>query len=271
MTTPSTPLNHSNDKYIVVIGYNEYGDLGRNHTNNIHQLEYSINRKQISSIHCGYRFYIYRDHMGNYYASGANKCGECGINDTAKGKISKKTKLKFDANQKIKKIFTSTRGSATFWLTQQNQIYAHGSNYFCKLGASKENTNYMEPHLITTPITAKEEVIDIQTAFGYSLILCHNVIDTSLTVWGWMRGQNGLMIPNDICALIHMFYGIQSSVYATLKSGDGGNGLGREATKMGTALESNHKMFWRPISTLEQAQIVQIRTGFHLFITLSCE
>eukprot|EP01083_Nonionella_stella_P240897 841712_1 len=258
---------HSTDSYIIVIGHNRYGELGLSNKDESNQLQYMTNEMNITGIHPGYRFTIYRDGNDNYFACGSNENGECGIGEDPYLKmVLKPTKLGLNALD-IQRVFTSTRGSGVFWLSNSNKLYANGSNYLYKLGAPKENHYYFQPQFVKS-IPSNDHVVDIQTAFGYSLVLCHHPIRRDLIINGWLRRNiHHDIVPYDLIVLIQMFYGIISTLYATIKSGDGGNGLG---TDSGYILARND-IYWKRIETLRNAQIVKIRTGsaHSLFLDIS--
>eukprot|EP01083_Nonionella_stella_P135526 412264_1 len=265
---------HSTDSYIIVIGHNRYGELGLSNKDESNQLQYMTNEMNITGIHPGYRFTIYRDGNDNYFACGCNENGECGIGEDPYLKmVLKPTKLGLNALD-IQRVFTSTRGSGVFWLSNSNKLYANGSNYLYKLGAPKENHYYFQPQFVKS-IPSNDHVVDIQTAFGYSLVLCHHPIRRDLIINGWLRRNiHHDIIPCDLIILIQMFYGIMSTLYATIKSGDGGNGLGSDSLpiwQQTNPLQARMDTYWKRIETLQNAQIVKIRTGsaHSLFLDIS--
>eukprot|EP01084_Bolivina_argentea_P016240 30418_1 len=217
------------------------------------------NDMKIKHIHTGYRFTIYCDEQDNYFACGYNENGECAL-DIHDEKICKLTTINYfkHANIKIKNIFTNPRGSGIFWVSEDNKIYSNGSNYLFKLGLQKENANYYKPQLVKH-ISPKQNVISIQTAFGYSIILCHDTINVDLITKGWLRKNIIKRIPKELVILIRLYYGIISHLYATRKSGDGGNGLGPNMLPIWT--KKIDGVYWNQIKTLSNKQIIKIKTG----------
>eukprot|EP01084_Bolivina_argentea_P207837 354521_1 len=160
---------------MYVIGRNKHGEFGFKNRSNIstwtpHNQHVGIN---IINVACGNGYNIFVDNNGNYFAAGNNSHGECSVGKQHKFITTLSTIPMFQNKQiRIKNVFTSITGSTTFWLTHHNQIYGSGWNNQFQLGIKKTQTKKeTTPVLINNLIDLNIDIVDIKSAFNYSLCL----------------------------------------------------------------------------------------------------
>eukprot|EP01084_Bolivina_argentea_P292921 503721_1 len=160
----NTPDINTNSLY--VIGCNFCGELGLNHQENVTRLT-EHNKHGIKNVVGGYMYRIYIVSNGNYWSSGCNYSGQCGVG-TKEQYLPKLTPITYFQQNKITitKVCASHSGSCTFWISDKNKVYGNGSNAHNQLGIEDTNNRYQPvliPHL--------NEIIDILSASRYSIAL----------------------------------------------------------------------------------------------------
>eukprot|EP01084_Bolivina_argentea_P002892 5382_1 len=200
--------SESTPKHILLLGNNEHNDMTLQYDN----ISYAPDIRQICS---GNGYTIYCNHeKQEYYACGNNRQGQCGI-DGIKIKLGNNEYLKpakidnlsfsainyFKHNRiRIKKVCTNVVGSCTFWISENNKLYANGDSCGYKLGTEMESCLY--PYLIQD----LKDVIDVKSNPTLSMALCG--MDSCFIVIGFARNViDDTFIPNDIWKLISAFYG----------------------------------------------------------------
>eukprot|EP01084_Bolivina_argentea_P070246 127720_1 len=193
---------------------------------------------QIRKIHTGNNYNIYTDNNQNYWASGANKNGQCAVGKSQKT-INSMTKIDyFEKNHiNIKNVFVNISGCCTFWISNTNILYGNGWNKHMQLGISTSKS------VINTPIVipnAPKDIIDIKSAFNYTLILLQNgqVLSTSFSKYGGhghsqkkQQGFNQINIHRKITKIAagyyhSLFLDINGNVWCCGKNNVGQCGLG---------------------------------------------
>ena len=119
----------------------------------------------------------------------------------------------------LTEICTNVCSNSTFWITNDNKLYANGNNYHYQLGLNSRSNTYM-PRLDPTILNP----IDVQCAYYYSIALCTNYVDTIVLFWYRKCLKNDKIIPIDIFDLLISFCE-NNCVYSTGYNRYGGSAL----------------------------------------------
>eukprot|EP01083_Nonionella_stella_P154080 495992_1 len=177
---------------VHVVGRNAFGEFGIGHKRSVPKIIPLNNNNafNIRGIKCGYGYNIYIDTNSNYFVAGNNQHGECGVQDQNENYIVNPQRFQFFSNQQIeiKHVFASFSGCVTFWVTQNNKIYANGWNNKDQLAIKNQgkNTSYKEPILLRNLTDMQLNIVDIKCAVNYSLCLTSNgkVYATAFSKYG---------------------------------------------------------------------------------------
>eukprot|EP01084_Bolivina_argentea_P026977 50146_1 len=190
--------------------------------------------------------------------------GECDACITAASSIGPVRSTFFDTNNiQISKICANVCGKAVFWISNKDKVYINGGNKYNKFDCSTHQIHDMNiPQLITIDNAPYNRIIDMQSAFDYSLVLCTISSDTVLKISAsWYQSSH---IPNDIIVMITIFIKT-NQVYSTEYCEYGGNGQGALNNEL---FVPGQRVKWRRIDTFKDKNITKIRCGnFHsLFV-----
>eukprot|EP01084_Bolivina_argentea_P303721 524445_1 len=156
----------------------------------------------------------------------------------------------FLKTHKIKKICANVSGYSTFWITENNEIYAHGLNVYQQLGFDHNMVNRWNCRVIMPSIVKYFSnfggIKDIQCSSKYTLVLCSFNKQVANTICFHL--YNRIAIPVDILNLIVLFCGI-NGVYTTDFSH---NGESKQINGDG----------WRPINVFTDKNIIKITSGY---------
>eukprot|EP01084_Bolivina_argentea_P036067 66752_1 len=201
-------------QFVYVIGYNEYGELGiknKKATFTLTSWNKHNKRIKIKSIHCSIDTIIFRDYKNNYFVTGNNIFGQCGINTFKPIKITQPKQITYfkQHNIIIIKICTNISSQCVFWITNKHQAYAHGRNQYYQLGLGDKNDR-IYPEIIKH-LTG---IIDIECANKYSIAICNisNIVPIILKYW--LSDNINVNIPQDMIQLTQMFCDI-NEIYKT--------------------------------------------------------
>eukprot|EP01084_Bolivina_argentea_P195326 335113_1 len=172
----------SSTSNLYVIGRNDNGQLGLNHTKDIKSLIQHTVDINIDEVHTGnqHTIFITSDHDADhqYYASGNNEHGQCPINDCSEI-INYFAPVEYFStlNIKINKIFCSTNSNSVFWCGVKDDIYANGKNDKYQLGmeeeeledSDNEETNKSKPDRVI----ALRNIKDIKSGDNHSVAIDH--------------------------------------------------------------------------------------------------
>eukprot|EP01084_Bolivina_argentea_P019174 35656_1 len=144
----------------------------------------SLSLYKIKRIYMGNNYCICSDGNQNFWAAGNNKNGQCAVNKSAK--IINFTQIDYFKTNKIeiKNVYVNTSGNCTFWLTTDDILYGNGWNKHIQLGLP---ISYGSKIITPIPIrSAPQHIVDIKSAFNYTLILLENgnVLSTPFSVYG---------------------------------------------------------------------------------------
>ena len=250
---------------IFFIGMNDKCEFGLNDASSFEQLQPCSNTS-MTKIYCGYSYNIFSDdNLTNIWASGANDCGETGVGKPNMSDIMTYTPIEyFKQNQiDIKKICVNVTGSISFFISQQNKLYASGKKVKMILGMLhgieyySTDTKYhaYEPMYIPD----LQNVIDAQscdTYKDYCIALCSSDDEKILKIiQNWSRMYN---TPQDIISLLVLFTK-STAVYATT------NHRGTGHTIFG---ELGDEIGWNKVQFFDDKNIIKIAvgSGFTLFL-----
>ena len=156
---------------VFYVGYNGYGELGVNHTQNVQELT-QIPNKLVNKVISSNAYSIWSDdEYKNIFATGYNIEGQCAIGSFSRNvKTFQPIKYFQENNIKINKIFINLAGKCTFFITDQGQLYGCGSNAKQQLGLglTDSSNRYSVPQLISQ----LSNVIDIKSCFQCNIALC---------------------------------------------------------------------------------------------------
>eukprot|EP01083_Nonionella_stella_P187399 688457_1 len=205
------------------------------------------------TIYCNYE-------TQEFYAEGDNTYGVCAIPKRTRYKGGKHGQYLLRSinyfrihNIKISKCCTNITSKCTFWITQNNQIYANGKNDAYQLGIASTQHQFV-PCIIEDLRDVQSTVVDIKSNMIESVALCR--MDIEVIVNGYCR-TNHIGIAQqmmDVKQLIGRFHGVVGSVlYHTQdRTVDISNGYG----------------MWKEITDLHGKDIVQIDCCNEFFLFL---
>eukprot|EP01083_Nonionella_stella_P042546 114876_1 len=206
---PRATTKHKNGMehmHIYVIGYNQFGELGLKHTKCVTTLtSWTKHNKsiEVKSIHCTMDTIIVIDHHYNIWVAG---CAQY-FGNPKETIITKCEQITFFKGNKIKiiGICSNVSSNCVFWISDQHQAYAHGSNQYYQLGLGDKIDRHSP--VFVDSITG---VIDVQCAAKYSIALCNVSIVVPYIIQHWARWK----LPDNIILSIQMFCDM-NEVYQT--------------------------------------------------------
>ena len=215
--TQTTPARYARTIETKIVG------SGQNHCDQLSWMfDENCNDFNIGFVSQGQNYCILGNHQTQiYYGCGNNCYGQLGIGQTSEMHIKFAKIIYFKQNGiNIKKVFVNNCSSSTFWVTNDNKIYAHGSNKGCQLGITD---NYPRIIYYYTPSLLEDfpnmNIIDIKSNDKGTIILCS--INTDTLIMGYFReGSNIDFIPVDILKSMQAFYGNKNKIFASRVVGD---------------------------------------------------
>ena len=176
------------DGSVYVWGKNQHCQLGLGGSYNADsETNYITTPKLLSlnftvkQIACGNSFTLLLDDNGNVYGAGSNEYGQLGLESDYKKTSVVSTFTKIDAlsDKKIVKIAAS--GYASFALTDNNELYSFGDNYYGELGI---NSDTKHPNNSNINKCLVDDVVDVSASDSNVLVLTSNN-----RVYSWGRNQ----------------------------------------------------------------------------------
>jgi len=256
------------------IGGNNFGEFGLAHTNAVQELLCltTANNKKVTHIYTGFQYTIYHDKKnGIYWSAGYNSYGQCGHDTLQQANQEWITKFKqmkfFQQHQlEVKKVCCNISGSCSFWITQQNTIYAHGRNELYQLGVGDNLPKYT-PCLV--PRFTHYHVLDIQSAHLYSVALASMTSVTKCSVRYWCKeclSDNVVLSATSVRLIVA--YAAQNIVYSTNKrsgedDGDEDSDDSDDSCDSDGDVKSRDKPSrgWTRMDCFDEHNIIKIRTG----------
>lgn len=176
------------DGDVFVWGKNQHCQLGlggsynadsdTNYISSPELLSLNFNVKQIA---CGNSFTLILDDEGNVYGAGSNEYGQLGLpSDYKKASVvSTFTKIDILSGKNVVKI--AAAGYASYALTDDNELYSFGDNYYGELGINSDTKHPNDSALNKCLI---DNVVDVSASDSNVLVLTNDN-----KVYSWGRNQ----------------------------------------------------------------------------------
>ena len=203
---------------LFVIGNNKYWDHSLNHFVKERTLT-PYPDKNILKAFSGNSYSIYTDdNYGNMCAVGSNISGSCGVG-TRQILLEKITPITYFIKHGIiiKRIFINPSGYGSFFISNDNKLYACGKNNAGQLGIASNDHRIYEPVLVRD--LENKYIIDIKSSYNYSIAICSdNNPKFILIITNWSRLYS---LPQDIINLLISFMKTTKVFTATTYAGTG--------------------------------------------------
>eukprot|EP01084_Bolivina_argentea_P230145 388250_1 len=143
---------------VFVIGDNDCGQLGFDHTNKITELTEWNQNISIKSINIGFGFTIITDTNDKIWCVGTNEYGQLGMCHSNKCPQLTQNQYFDKRNISIKTVMTNPLCNCTFFITNNDRVYVCGGNEWNKLGFANNAiyANITEPTLIDSVANIKD-------------------------------------------------------------------------------------------------------------------
>lgn len=162
-------------------GYNSDGNLGTGDREPRENPEHIIfpNEEKVVFLSAKTRSVMAITDKGNLYAWGNNNHNQLGLNNTISMQLTPKL-IELPNNEKAKYVST---GYSTFVITEEENLYSWGYNYYGQLGVG-DKIDKKTPKLVTLP--NNEKAIAVSTMEFFSLILTNkgNVYSCGINNYG---------------------------------------------------------------------------------------